>query len=362
MNIKDEFTSAPKAKHLTANRQFQGIPGIESTPGGRLWATWYAGGVNEGPDNFVVLVTSSDRGETWSEPVAVVDPPGDIRAYDPTLWIDPLGRMWFFWARCRSRHDGNIFDGTAGVWAVHCPDPESERPTWSEPIRLANGVMMNKPIVLSNGDWAFPTAVWADHGGGVVPEQLKNERFSNLTISQDQGKTFFRRGGADVPNRGFDEHMVVELKDGRLWMLVRQQLGVGQSFSSDLGATWTPGEDSPVPGPGSRFFIRHLASGRLLLVNHQVDHAEPYKRQMLTAWLSEDDGQSWKGGLVLDAREGISYPDGKQDANGDIWIIYDYQRYKEGDILFARFREEDVLGGKPGAKLRGVVNHSGGLR
>ena len=366
MDSKGEFTTVPQAKHLTANRQFQGIPGVEVTSGGRLWATWYAGGVNEGPDNFVVLVTSADRGGTWSEPVAVIDPPErDVRAYDPTLWIDPLGRLWLFWARCHSREDGNIFDGEAGVWAVHCPDPESPRPAWSEPFRLANGVMMNKPLVLSNGDWAFPTAVWADLSGGVVPERLRHERFSNLTVSQDQGRTFHRRGGADIPDRSFDEHMVVELKDGRLWMLVRQNHGVGQSFSSDLGATWTPGEGSAITGPGSRFFVRRLASGRLLLVNHQVDPAAPGKRQMLSAWLSEDDGQSWLGGLVLDEREGVSYPDGKQDANGDLWVIYDHQRYKEGDILFARFREEDVMAGKlvsPGSALKGVVNHSAGVR
>lgn len=366
--ITNEFSVSPKEKHLTASRKFQGIPGIEVTPKGRLWATWYAGGRDEGPDNFVMLVTSADHGKTWSEPVAVVDPPDpNIRAYDPTLWIDPLDRLWLFWARCRSLKDGNISDGEGGVWGVHCPDPESPSPSWSKPVHIANGVMMNKPTALSNGEWAFPTAVWADLGGGVTPERLREERFSNITISKDQGRAFFRRGGADVPGRCFDEHMVVELKDGRLWMLVRKKdkPGIGQSFSSDMGATWTPGEDSGIPGPNSRFFIRRLASGRLLLVNHQVDPASPSKRQMLTAWLSDDDGKSWKGGLVLDEREGVSYPDGKQDVNGDIWVIYDHQRYKCGDILFARFREEDVMAGKlisGGSSLRNLINRTGGLR
>ncbi|MBT4816316.1 MAG: exo-alpha-sialidase, partial [Lentisphaerae bacterium] len=53
-------------QHRTAARQFQGIPGIERTAGGRLWATWYTGGVNEGPQNFAVLVTSTDDGLTWT--------------------------------------------------------------------------------------------------------------------------------------------------------------------------------------------------------------------------------------------------------------------------------------------------------
>ena len=83
--------SSPTLKHSTQSRQFQGIPGIEITPGGRLWATWYSGGTGEGPDNFVVLVTSDDGGKNWSEPVAVVDPRGNDRTFDPTLWIGPDG-------------------------------------------------------------------------------------------------------------------------------------------------------------------------------------------------------------------------------------------------------------------------------
>lgn len=49
-------TLNPGREYFTESRQFQGIPDIEITPGGRLWATWYSGGVNEGPENFVVLV------------------------------------------------------------------------------------------------------------------------------------------------------------------------------------------------------------------------------------------------------------------------------------------------------------------
>ena len=35
-------------------------------------------------------------------------------------------------------------------------------------------------------------------------------------------------------------------------------------------------------------------------------------RVQLSAWLSDDDGKTWQGGLVLDERKGISYPDGFQ--------------------------------------------------
>ena len=55
-------------------RIWQGIPGIERSQGGRLWAAWYSGGETEGPDNYVLVVTSSDDGKSWSEPLLVIDP------------------------------------------------------------------------------------------------------------------------------------------------------------------------------------------------------------------------------------------------------------------------------------------------
>lgn len=365
---------APSEKHLTGGRQFQGIPGIEVTSSGRLWATWYSGGVNEGPDNFSLLVTSSDKGQSWSEPVAVIDPPGNVRSYDPTLWIDPLGRLWWFWAQTYSPEDTNINDGRAGVWAAFAENPDSGKPLFSEPFRIANGVMMNKPTVLSSGEWLFPTAVW--ESSETKLEEFKKERFSNVVISSDNGKTFKLHGSADIPNRAFDEHMVVELKDGRIRMLVRTYYGIGQSFSNDKGKTWIPGDDSNLGGPNSRFFIRRLSSGNLLLVNHSdISPEEAFKlfnegkrwrkRSHLSASISTDDGKTWSGSLMLDEREGVSYPDGVQESNGLISIIYDYQRYKEGAIFMASFREEDVFAGKclsSDVSLKVLINKTGGVR
>ena len=81
----------PGPEYGPDTRPFQGIPGIERTAGGRLWATWYGGGPTEGPWNYVMLNTSADDGETWSGLTLVVNPPDPVRAFDPVLWVDPLG-------------------------------------------------------------------------------------------------------------------------------------------------------------------------------------------------------------------------------------------------------------------------------
>lgn len=362
------LTYSPGPEYGTVSRKFQGIPGIAIAPSGRIWATWYAGGTGEGPDNYVLLATSADRGATWSEPVAVVAPPGNVRSFDPTLWHDPMGRMWWIWSQSYSPKEGQIMDGRGGVWCVHTSESDSPNPKFSAPQRIANGVMMNKPTVLSTGEWAFPTAVW--EFGNPHLEEFRAERFSNIIVSIDNGRSFSRRGGADIPERCFDEHMIVELRDGRLWMLVRTLYGIGQSFSSDCGRTWSPGEDSRLGGPNSRFLLHRLNSGRLLLINHaDIPAAEALAlcregktwrpRKNITARLSDDDGKTWKGDLLLDERDGVSYPDGAQDSNGLIRIIYDHERYKEGEILMAAFREEDILAGacrSPDAGLRILVN------
>ncbi|MCK5804638.1 MAG: exo-alpha-sialidase [Lentisphaeria bacterium] len=338
--------------YATKNRLWQGIPGIERAPGGSLWAVWYSGGKGEGPYNYVVAVNSGDDGQTWSSPSVVIDPPGEVRAYDPVLWLDPDGKLWLFWAQSRT-----WYDGRAGVWAITTTDPDSETPTWTTPRRLCNGVMMNKPTVLRNGTWLLPAAVWIQDGEEKHPE-LIHERFSNVHASNDAGKTVSLLGGADVPDRSYDEHMVVERKDGTLWMLVRRHHGIGESVSSDGGKTWSPGTLSPIAHTSSRLFIRRLLSGRLLLVKHGPI-AEKVGRSHLTAYLSDDDGKTWQGGLMLDERANVSYPDGTQAPDGTIYITYDRSRTEEKEILFATFREDDVMAGKPVSpqiRLRQLIN------
>ena len=74
----------------------------------------------------------------------------------------------------------------------------------------------------------------------------------------------------------------------------------------------------------------------------------------MTAFVSDDDGATWKGGLLLDERES-SYPDGVQAEDGTLFIIYDHQRYTlnragkrgVGSVQIAVFSEEDVRAGKP---------------
>ncbi len=332
----------PGKDYADNTRLFQGIPGMERASNGRLWALWYAGGAGEGELNYVTLVTSGDDGNSWSGPKLVIDPPGPVRAYDPAIWHDPNGRLWVFWAQ-----SFRWWDGRSGVWAITTTESDQENPTWTKPRRICNGIMMNKPTVLSNGDWLLPVAVWKQNAKDSIEYRfdLPKERGGNIFISKDKGKTFQLLGQTNVPQRTFDEHMVVERKDKSLWTLVRTSYGIGESISTDGGKTWSSGNPSTIPHINARFFIRRLKSGNLVLVRHNPKNKKT--RPDLTAFLSTDDGKTWQGGLLLDERPGVSYPDGIQSEDGTIYIIYDYSRTGEKKILMTTFKEEDILAGKP---------------
>ncbi len=351
-----------------AGRLWQGIPGIERTAGGRLFACWYSGGKTEEPGNIVILEKSDDDGATWTDGFCVVhhDDP-EVRCFDEALWIDPRGRLWLFWTQSRL-----FYDGRNGVWCAVCSRPDGDEIVFSEPRRLFDGLMLNKPIAASTGEWYFPSALWSERAAkpAEAHPELDPIRLANVYVTTDGGETFERRGGADVPDRSFDEHMAVELKDGRLWMLVRTTYGIGQAFSADGGRSWTDAGPSGHSGPNARFFIRRLASGRLLLVNHvnptYTTHPKGWNtRNNLMAMLSEDDGKTWIGGLMLDTRNEISYPDGVQAPDGDIYLIYDYSRFDKRQVLMAVFNEDDVLAGRlvsPNARLKQLVNQATGKR
>ena len=321
-----------------AGRTWQGIPGLERTAKGRVFASWFSGGDKEpSPQNEVYLCYSDDAAKTFTSPRVMASLKDGTRCFDPTLWIDPKKRLWYIFNR------GNKDTAVHDVHARICDDADVTPPVFGPEFRVGYegpyAFRMNKPTVLSSGEWIMPVthAVEPVKDWFAGPKQLQG-----VGISTDEGRTWKLHGALKAPEWAL-ECMITELRDGRLWLLTRTGSGVlWESHSSDKGNHWSEAAPSTIANPGSRFFIRRLSSGNLLLVNH-------YKfkgRSHITARLSTDDGATWNEGLLLDERSGVSYPDGVQDKDGLIWITYDRDRQGDGEILLAKFREEDVIAGR----------------
>lgn len=355
---------ADAAFYAHANRRQEGVPSVAVDPKtGRLWVTWYGGVSNsEDSNNYVVLATSADKGRTWKE-VLAYDPDGrgPWRAFDCEIWVSPDGKLRWFWTerkvKLRGTLDGKDTPEKLAVYAGHsdaeaiktdrlmmltlAADREPTAP-FGVPQEIGPGVMMCKPIVAANGDWVLPVSRWYE------------EKSARLVISSDGGRTFSRpEHGASIPAqfRTFDEHSVVQMKDGAFRIWARAKGGCRTAATHDGGRTWTAIEPATFGFPSTRTTVRRLKSGAILLVKHGADiRSNGGGRRCLTAFVSDDEARTWKGGLVLDPRKGGSYCDVDQSPDGTIHAVWDFDRTGRREILYARFTEEDVRRGWGAAK------------
>jgi hypothetical protein len=127
---------------------------------------------------------------------------------------------------------------------------------------------------------------------------------STLVYSDDSGETW-HLADADlkvpVPDivsaYGAVEPVVLELRDGRIWMLIRTQMGrFYESFSKD-GNTWSTPQPSRIVSSDSPAGLARLRNGSIILLwNNCLRY--PYAfggRQVLHGAISGDEGRTWRG-------------------------------------------------------------------
>ena len=351
----------PGPEYADANRRFGIASSIARTPGGRLWCGFSSGGTGEGNENYCIVVTSDDNGETWTPPRIVFDTDGDgpIRTDHLTCWTAPNGDLWLMW----SQYPEGLTQPHSSLWAVVSKNPDADRPDWSAPRKLVDEQnLLTTPTVLADGTWIFPTGCWV----------RKEDYPSRPLISRDQGRTFELAGPLHTDkDPDFDEYMIVERANGNLVIFNRHDSSFLQCESTDGGRSWTKQEPNGIPHTNTRFVFMKLHSGNWLLVKHGTldwvsDHKEaktPNRgRSHLTAYVSRDEGKTWEGGLMLDERP-CSYPFGCQADDGTIYVSYERNRWDQPEILMARFTEKDVLAGEivsESSRLRLLINKADG--
>lgn len=147
--------------------------------------------------------------------------------------------------------------------------------------------------------------------------------------------------GFNGSNEGACEPCFEELRDGRIWMLMRTQAGcLYESFSQDAGTTWSaaaPTRFRTSTGPAN--LLRHR-DGRLVLTWNNCELPPRHAgqgvyggRDALHLAISADDGRTWRGfrEIYLDHRRndnpsasgdrGTAYPLAAFDADGRIVVL-----------------------------------------
>jgi len=326
----------PKDSAFT-HRLWQGVPTVAVLPNEELWVAWYSGGKGEGVGNYVTVAKSLDNGKVWQKNVLIVQPKEEYRVFDPCLWYDARDqKLHLYWSQSYKQ----IWDGVGGVWSIKKGVNDS---LWSAPTYIADGVMLNKPNILSKSKVIMPIAYWDKLYNVLAAPKDPAEVGANVFIqSGANGKASYTGKIPMVKEvEDYPEHQIVTLKNGNLWGLVRGKNGIYQSISKNNGKTWTNAKLFQIAGgknPASRFHIQRLSSGNLLLVVN--DHRY---RTNLTAFLSSDDGKTWPYKVLIDGRANVTYPDADEDEKGNIYIVYDRDRFSAKEIILVKLTEKFII-------------------
>ncbi len=268
---------------------------IRLTDGRILFAyTHFTGDASDAGTAHIAGRYSSDEGRTWTaEDVVLVPNEGDQNTMSVSLLRLKSGEAALFYLRKNSDFDCRPYMRIS----------TDETKTWSSPALciepLGYFVVNNDRVIqLTSGRIVIPAARHSLPG-----ERFRGRGEALCYLSDDNGKTWRCSDTVlEAPansGTGLQEPGVVELRDGRLMMLCRTDLGCQyRSYSKDGGVTWSPAEASDIISPVSpATFERMPQTGDLLLVwNNHRGIAENLrgKRTPLTAAVSRDDGQTWE--------------------------------------------------------------------
>ncbi len=296
---------------------------IAEMPNKDILCWWLSGSDNEpSTDNNVLASRSADHGKTWSEPYILI-PAGKNATALSIMHVTPSGHVIAFGAEWPSELHYT-------VWHYFRMESTDNGFTWSprEPvqIRKEDNIMFCRPIQLQNGEYLCPTSFFEKRpqplmGSIAALAHAKSEaealalppdpgmadktnKFathlhgcSALTTSTPELRNLVEHQGIRNRPLGLLESTVVQLKDGRIVMLMRAEYGgfLWRSESRDNGRTWCDAWQTDIPNPTSLAALIRLPGGRIALIHNASGGVvgKNDKRDPLSIWLSNDEMSSW---------------------------------------------------------------------
>ena len=288
-----------------------------------LVAAWFGGTKEKNPD--VGIWVSRQTNGTWSSPVEVANgvesPTRRYPTWNPVLY-NAAGELILFY---------KVGPSPSTWWGMKTSSRDGGK-SWSTPVRLPDGIagpIKNKPVLLRNGDLLCPSST-EDNGWRV-----------HFEFTRDLGKTWTRTEAInDGKEFGVIQPTVLFHPAGRLQALFRSRQGViVESWSGDQGRTWSPLAATSLPNPNSGIDGVTLRDGRHMLVyNHVVTPKGKWGDRAPLNLAISSDGRDWKEVAVLEtgpASAEYSYPAIIQGANGDVHILYTWNRKKIKHVVVA---------------------------
>ena len=321
------------------------------------FSQWLTGTTDQ-DDSRVMGMVSSDQGVTWGAPFPVVTADGECKSIrQPSLLRRGDGELLLF-VRCRDELT------EARVAMFRCRDEEridKDPAAWTRRRRITppppgrHIALNNRAIRSSTGRLLLPLSTpWPWDRPDVSGKDIR----SWCLYSDDDGETWQQsRSMLAGPGRGLMEPYAVELKDGRLLMLMRTQTHRQyRSISRDGGDSWSPAtEVTALVSPESPAAVRRdPGTGWLTVVwnyNSRGNHGAD--RTPLTIALSDDEGESWFGYLNLetDRTKAFSYPS-LRFIDGKVFVTY-YERQVDPTDRRISLKMRSFKISTPGSTARG---------
>lgn len=294
-----------------------------------------------GPLGTVKLygVESSDGGRTWGEE-RLLEENSSCNTGRPSLLRASDGKIWMFYYGF-VKFGGSTANSQSDIWAVYSTD---EGKTWQGRRRIFEGYTgaTNGAIQTSSGNLVVPFSYLRD------PQRF----VSACVVSSDNGETWqlseaidLQEIGGHGSHAGALEPCVIQLRDGRIWMLIRTKLGhFLQSFSKDGGLTWSEPSKTKFRSPNSPCQVIRLDSGNLIIAwNNTMDTTRD--RQAISVALSTDDADTWTSPVICAKAREFSYPFLLEAEPGHILLSSGRLRAAgvKTDMVVLRFPEKMVL-------------------
>lgn len=292
---------------------YRGMPGslVELKDGRLLLAYTHMTPEGKG-DGAIAARYSSDKGKTWADEFILVArpmPAGADYYCHPSLLRLANGQIllsYIYAAGVTPLYGHNYYRRSvdeAASWGdqlIMTPQPGYRIVHNDKLVQLADG------RIVAPGEFALATKL-NDHAGYV----------SYTVYSDDNGYSWHEsRNIVNMLPVEAQEPHVVELKDGRLLMLMRTYSGtVAKAYSTDRGESWSKGElitELSLPRNSSALNVKRIpATGDLLLLRCAKGPAdESGRRTPFVSVLSKDDGATWVNERVIagDPEDDYGYP------------------------------------------------------
>jgi sialidase-1 len=314
---------------------------LELSDGSLLFAaTEFIGSGSDFAKAQIVARQSTDGGRTWGKHRVLQENTGGRNVMSVTLRRlqrgPTAGQIALFYLQKNSFSDLDMLVRFSkdGGQSFGPPTTVTNEPGY-------HVVNNDRVVELSTGRLLAPVASTAD-------VRKVNHFVSHCFISDDGGRTW-RKGkkSIDMPKRGAMEPEVVELKDGRVLMIVRTQLGIIAAVrSSDGGETWDAPVALDVKAPEAPATLRRIPStGDLLLIwnnTYTADAGHGGKRTPLTAAISSDEGKTWRNVRNLETDKSKTFAYTSATFVRDRVVLSYWESGPAGGQLSTRFRSLPV--------------------